>query len=89
MTTFTKLTSSDSKSIRSELVGLGVPAKVQVKNGTVYIYKLGDVNASFTADEKAALRDFLVLGGYVNCAGESFTNPRSQIYSGLPVKLLA
>ena len=87
---FRAMTATESKEIKTELKAQGLKFRVQLKNGRVYLYNGENV---MTIDQKTIVRDVLVLLGYVNCCGISFSNKEftdpSRIYNGMPVCALA
>ena len=76
---------TESKQVKSELSKLGIKCRVQVKNGTMYIYH-NEVLGSFTKEEKSDIRDVLVLADFVNVCGHAYTTPKFDVYSGMAIR---
>lgn len=88
---FRSMTASESKAIKDDLKAQGLKFRVQLKNGRVYLY---NGENTMTKEQKAIVRDTLVLLDYVDCKGESFSLPAFateswRIYNGMPVCALA
>lgn len=81
------VTATETKAIKKELLSQGLKVRVQLEHGTGYIYA---ANGQFTADEKAVIRDTLVLLDDTFCSACAihFTKPESvgSIFSGMPVR---
>lgn len=86
MTTLKSITSVQAKSVKVELKSQ-FNCRVQVKNGTMYIYH-SQVNGSFSQQEKSAIRDALVLNDFVSVSGQPHTSPQAQIFSGMGVRAI-
>ena len=83
------VTPEQSKSVKAQLKAAGLKVRVQTgRSGTMYIYH-NEVMGQWSPEEKAIIRDVLVLGGFVTCCGEAYTLPTTRIAPGAGIRLPA
>ena len=83
------VTPAQAKSVKAELKAAGLKVRVQTgRSGSMYIYH-NELMGRWTPEEKAIIRDVLVLGGFVTCCGEPYTCPTTRIADGAAIRLPA
>ena len=72
------VTPAQAKEVKAELKAAGLDVRVQTKKGTMYIYHGQGWGGKWSDDDRAIIRDSLVIRGFVTCCGYPYTDPKQK-----------